>query len=166
MNMNPEYDPEFKVPIKVYILYFAFLIAPIFYLYMAYLVSRGSSPVENGGNETIQMIFPVISFAAALGGIIYRRLFMRRFPIILSKDTFDEDFRKNIISPIIIYLAFFESISIYGLVSFLMGGAYLYLIIYALVSMSLMILHFPNRQLILEMYEQQKGLGEQGKIYE
>ncbi len=157
-------DMDFKIPVKVYIIYFTFLIAPLIYLFIAYQISTGGNYQSSDGELMAIKIFPFIAFITAIGGILFRRIFMKKIPIIHSEESFEADFITNSATYMIIYLAFFESITIYGFISYILGGQYMHLIMYAIVSIALMTLHYPNRQYFTEMYEQQKVLVREGKF--
>ena len=153
-----------KIPKINYIFYGAFLLAPLLYLFIANQMATGDNPPIPNADNIIFWIFPFVALAVAIGGVFFRKFIQKRMPLIKSSDSFESDFIKNAHIPMIIYLSIFESISIYGFITFIMGGQMMHFIFYVIASMALMIYFRPSRQFFLELLEHQRKLVDEGKF--
>ncbi len=128
---------------------------------------------ESGGFGSIQtmenpeLLFWVLTAVAVLDGAVAIFLKQKLFfaPMIKSKETFIEDFKSGFFIKSIVCIGLTASISIYGLIIYLLGGSFNQLLFFAFISFIAFQLIRPRLRFSEKVLEAQEKFVDEGRFF-
>jgi len=152
----------------IYIGLFMNVFVPVVLLAIGYYIeqSGGMSSLRGEPAENVSLFFWVFLALSVIDGGVAIFLKQWKFyqPMIESKGTFIEDFKKGVFTNSVICYAITTAIAVYGLVVYLLGGTFNQFVLFVFLSFIAFQLIRPRHGFLKKVLEAQENHVESGRF--
>lgn len=140
---------------------------PVVIIGVAYSLEESGGVNSIQSAENLELLFWILIGVAVLDGAVAIFLKQKLFfaPIIKSKETFVEDFKQGFFVKSIVCIGLTASISVYGLIIYLLGGTFNQLLLFAFISFIAFQLIRPRLRFSEKVLAAQEKFTDEGRFF-